>query len=105
VHMRGSDEAVRLDEGLDHDLFAARLARRLAKDEALAGDWVLDDVSYVDHSCSSSLITYEHDPATGSAASRPLTVFQQAAMRVLEVVFCCRVMHPGLVFAAGPRRC
>jgi hypothetical protein len=54
VHVPGSDEAVRLDEGLDHDRLAARLARRLAEDEALAGDRVLDDVSCMDHSCSLS---------------------------------------------------
>jgi hypothetical protein len=36
VDVRGRDEAARLDEGLEDDCLPARLARRLAEDEALA---------------------------------------------------------------------
>src|SRR5436190_1754641 len=42
-------EAVRLHEGLDDDGLAAGLARGLAKDDALAGDRVVDAVACVDH--------------------------------------------------------
>jgi hypothetical protein len=49
MNVGGGDEAVRLDEGLEHDRFAVRLARGLVEDEPLAGDRVLDDVSCLDH--------------------------------------------------------
>ena len=49
VDVRRGDEAVRLDVGLDHDGLAAGLARRLAEDDPLAGDRVLDAVSCADH--------------------------------------------------------
>ena len=49
MDVRRGDEAVRLDEGLDDDGLAARLARGLAEDEPLAGDGILDGVSYADH--------------------------------------------------------
>ena len=49
MHVRGRDEAARLHEALDDDGLAIRLARGRAKDDALAGDGVLDDVAWMDH--------------------------------------------------------
>jgi len=49
MNVGGGDEAVRLDEGLDHDRLAVRLARRLAEDEPLARHRVLDDVPCLNH--------------------------------------------------------
>src|SRR4029079_9160525 len=49
VDVRGRDEPVRLDVGLDHDGLAAGLVRRLAEDDPLAGHGVLDAVSCTDH--------------------------------------------------------
>src|SRR5829696_1813570 len=45
MNVGGRDEAVRLDEGLEHDRLAVRLAGGLPEDEPLAGDRVLDDVA------------------------------------------------------------
>ena len=58
------DEAVRLDERLDHDGLAAGVARGLAEDDALAGDRVVDAVACADHVwllslTSGSLVTIE----------------------------------------------
>ena len=49
MDMGRRDEAVRLDEGLDHHGLAVRLARCLAKDDALAGDGVVNRVSCMNH--------------------------------------------------------
>ncbi|MFL5973097.1 MAG: hypothetical protein ACJ750_11995 [Gaiellaceae bacterium] len=47
--MGGRDEAVRLDEGLEQDRLAVRLAGGLPEDEPLAGDRVLDEVACLNH--------------------------------------------------------
>jgi hypothetical protein len=63
VDVRGGHEAVRLDERLDHDRLTAGLARRLAEDEALAGDRVFDGVSCVNHVCSPFwVVSRAHSP-------------------------------------------
>src|SRR5581483_2941454 len=49
VDVRRRDEPVRLDDGLDHDRFAVRVARGGEEGDALAGDRVLDGVASADH--------------------------------------------------------
>ena len=63
VDVRRCDEAVRLDERLDHDGLAAGVGRGLAEDDALAGDGVVDGVACANHGRApfwvGSLVTIE----------------------------------------------
>jgi len=67
------DEPIRLHVGLDHDGVPAGLLRRLSKDDALAGDGVLDALSCTDHLGS---------PLALAATARPV---QRRSARALKI--------------------
>ena len=58
VQVGGGDEAVRLDEHVDHDTLPVRVGGGLDEADRLAGDAVVDDVSGADHGVAPCLGGY-----------------------------------------------